>query len=243
MSLVLLALFISVLFTAFCVNQAVLWGNYAYPVDFDDVGYFTDAMYRLLEWHKRVSLLQLYIDSPPHSPIYTYIAMLGFSMFGEASWGPLAVTGVFIWALSFVVLTSFERYHLWSGLLVLITALSMPYFGALVQEFRPDMATGLAIGYGAYLIIRQLWNTLSYKDWCFGGGVFGVGLLLKPAYSPVTFALLLAAMGASNIFDMRAFVKRPSKAFMLIFGALFVALLVAGFHYYLHGKVFIIIFI
>lgn len=203
------------------MQQSVHFGKYAYPIGFDDVAYLSDAISRIYSWNRGIPLWQLHAEMPPHSPVYIYLAMLGFSLAGYIDWVPVAMCGFFLLFASERVLSAFDQKNILAGILAIVFFLSLPLCRYVVTHFRPDMVTGLALGYGGFLFIREQWTSYPWRAWGLGGAVFGVALLLKPAYSPATLVLFCAAMGCAILSGgIREFLRAPSKAFKLGFWAI-----------------------
>jgi len=193
----LASFFISLFVTAYYVQNTLHFGRYIHPVGYDDIGYLADGLERLFSWHAGVSLIKQHMLFPPHSPLYTYLAIAGFSLFGLVDWAPIAMTGIFIFAMSYIFLFETKELPIIYGIIILLSGLTLPFFMFLVTEYRPDMITGLLLAYGAYLFIRRPLVDYPWKHWCGAGFIFGLALLSKPAYGLVSIVLFAIAMGCA----------------------------------------------
>lgn len=187
---------IAILFTAFCVQQTLVFGRYAYPIGADDIAYLSDAMSRLIAWEGGLSFLSQHIASPPHSPVYSYLSILGFIFIGYLDWIPLVLCGIFLVIACQRIFISLQHRFI-ASLAVALLFLSFPLCRYIVTHLRPDYVTGLTLGYGGLLFVQSRWLEYPKKQWFVYSALFGFAILLKPAYSPVSLALLGVAIACS----------------------------------------------
>lgn len=188
---------IGILFTTYYIQSVIYFGKYAYPIGPDDITYINDALIRLSTWKGGISFLHQHIAWSPHSPVYSYLAIAGFSLFGLHDWAPLAMTGLFIIFFNWAVLSAMKARPLLCGVLVLLVLLTCRFFTFCVTEYRPDMFTGLILGFGGILFLQRPWLEMPWKWWACAGGLYGLAILFKPAYIPASLALLLTGMGCA----------------------------------------------
>ncbi|MGO4705718.1 hypothetical protein AB4072_08070 [Microvirga sp. 2MCAF38] len=193
------AIFLSIAFVVLQIKASLWGGRLLLPPTYDDVGYFNDAILRLKTIHDEgvVAGLNQYIKTPPHSPLYTALAMFGFTVFGTVPWAAAAAT-----ALPLVLII--RLFFAVSGLPIRLSALLvaafllMPYAYFLTVEFRPDGFTGVFLASGAMMTVLMPW----LERGCIqaGAGVlFGAALLAKPSFLPLTLVVMFASVGLAAL--------------------------------------------
>ena len=113
---------------------------------YDDVVYLLDGVSRLKLLHEGglPALAANLIGAPPHAPISTFTAMLGFGLFGPVPASAYVanawILALYIGALGFI---SRPLGGVTARLLFVAVFLFAPVCHAMITEFRPDMAAGL----------------------------------------------------------------------------------------------------
>jgi len=181
------------------IGYSLRLGRLAMVPIYDDVTYFVDALSRLRFFDSGglLGLAQSLIADPPHSPFSAVLAVLGFALVPGQEWGPYLLSGV--WIVFIIFLAAFVLGDLPAPTKagVLAALLSMPVFGLIVAEFRPDPSWGLVVGFTAVLLIQTDMTESSVLRLIGVGLIAGVALLAKPSGVPGTIAVLGVAYVAS----------------------------------------------
>ncbi len=148
--------FVAIFLVTFVANIAfsLRQGRLANVPTHDDVAYLADGLDRVMfvEPGGLWPALRSVITDPPHAPVSTLTAMLGFWSFGPA---PIAAYLANAWVLALYVLVfailSRPLSSLTTRTLFVAILAFVPVAHAMVNEFRPDMAGGLlfALALGA----------------------------------------------------------------------------------------------
>ena len=133
---------------------------------YDDVVYLLDGVSRLKLLHEGgpSALAANLIGAPPHAPISTFTAMLGFGLFGPVPASAYVanawILALYIGALGFI---SRPLGGVTARLLFVAVFLFAPVCHAMITEFRPDMAAGLlfAMAVAAVLTVDLAAGTAS----------------------------------------------------------------------------------
>jgi hypothetical protein len=192
-------------FAAIQIRVSFETGSLAFPPTYDDVSYFISGASYLAPFDQfglRAILHQFY-TTPPHAPMSTALAFLGFSVLGVKAWaGP---------AINAVVLALFLRGFLGiaSGLpfgqtmMLIVALLGFPLVGETLMVFKPDMFCSLLIAAGAfYILLRPDWLH-SPRNQVIAGLLFGAALWAKPTVFHLTAALFWAAMLLASLRSLR----------------------------------------
>jgi hypothetical protein len=189
----LLAVIITLIFTAGILQWSFHYGRLAYDITYDDVGYFLDAYSRIKILYEQGlgAMITGLFHNPPHGPYSTLLAMTGFAFMGPRDWVPYAMNCITIFLfLGFLTYILRNIPFLISAMLV-VMFLFVPLSFFVVHEFRPDYAVAVLTCLFAFLAfesIASLENYDSFKLRC-AGAVFGLALLSKPSFFAHTLAL------------------------------------------------------
>ncbi len=195
---------IAVVFTLVQVRQSLHGGRLALPPTFDDVGFLHDGQQRLqvLFDGGPAAALADAVQSAPHSPWSSYLAALAFLVLGPYEWAPATANGLLILG---VLLWLGRRGHELRVRWLLVAGgvvLSWPLMAQAVENFRPDLAGGLATAALATQIVRQPWIGAGRRRHYLTGLGFALALLIKPTISPVTSLIVVTALAASTLTDL-----------------------------------------
>ena len=209
---ILLWLIISIVFALIQVKQSLFNGQLSLPPTHDDVVYFNDALGRLdiLQESGLKGLLADYIQRPPHSPINTLLAFIGFAMFGVHEWVPAAMNSIIVFCTLLFIDYLTRRLNFLSQILVIITSLNCLLMSHAVIEFRPDIFCGLTTAMTIILISEKSLSNLSESRQATIGILFGLSLLIKPTVFPMTIVLVSFAFFIRFLTDI-FILKKPSK--------------------------------
>jgi hypothetical protein len=138
-------------FTAFQIQTSLHSGALSLPVTYDDVTYFNGALMRLEVLYRNGgrALLAGFWENPPHAPLQTLLAMVGFGMLGRYPWAADAMNALPI-ALVLRLFLGFASQSLPLPVAVALAAalLGFPLVGLMVVEFRPDALCALLTATG-----------------------------------------------------------------------------------------------
>ncbi len=210
--LLALWLLIACLFTLVQVRQSLHGGRLALPPTFDDVGFLRDGQERLQAFFDRgpVALLTGVVEKTPHSPWSSGLAAAAFLFFGMREWAPAAANGLLVLAVLLWLDRRARglpaRWTLLAGAILL----TWPLLGQAVENFRPDLACGLATAALAFYVVRRRWLGAAPRRHYLAGFGFALALLIKPTISPVTSLIVIAALAAATLTDLaRGAERRP----------------------------------
>jgi hypothetical protein len=185
-----------------CLNLALgaRNGTLAMPPIYDDVGYLLDA-YQRLEFQNvntPLMLMKSFWSNPPHAPLSTLTAIIGFSLFGPTVWGPYVINTwiAAVYAASVYVVARSNLMVLPSVMLV-VSMFLVPIIHFAMTEFRPDIAAGLLLGLAIYLLTETDYENASKRRQVFVALASAAAILAKPTTFMVTipFVGLAAIMG------------------------------------------------
>ncbi len=191
---------LAVLFTAIQIQTSLASGSLSLPPTYDDLAYLNDAV-RRLEIFQSAGIWKLITDfcsQPPHSPLHSLLAFLGFSIFGVNHWAAIAMNALPLALL--LRLFFFYSRSIHSGLSVAFSLflLMVPYAGILIIDFRPDMLCAMLTAVGCIALVTRPWIG-DVKHSALVGILFGSALLSKPAIFPLTLGCYGLAMILSSI--------------------------------------------
>jgi hypothetical protein len=233
----LLYFLISIFFAVLQIQQSLNQGQLSLPPSYDDVSYFNDALSRLKIFYDQGfrGLISNYVVNPPHSFVSTFLAFIGFAIFGIQEWVPSFMNFIIIFAvLIFLDYSTRGLNFLWK-IVITIISLTWLLMGHAIIEFRPDIFCALLTAISVILITEKSWLTISQNRQKVIGVLFGLALITKPSIFPLTFFLIILAISFNILLD-----KIPFKLkFQLNFNDVFVknkyfllsSLLVASIYY------------
>jgi len=174
-------------------------GRLAFDLQYDDVSYAIDAADRIDAWADggAVAALRSFLYAPPHSPASTLQAMAALALFADADFALYASNVLWVLAIALLVVAVTRRATDGAfGIGLAFALLSPPAFAA-INEFRPDVALGLATTAMAWTFASAGLDARPARArWA--GVLLGACLLVKPTFAPHTLAL--AAMLAFAAF-------------------------------------------
>ncbi|MHC1728001.1 MAG: hypothetical protein AB9866_18695 [Syntrophobacteraceae bacterium] len=192
----LLALIITGVFGIVNIQYSLLKGELALPSTYDDISYFNDgARYLLLFYEGGLrAVSEAFIAFPPHSPMSTGLAFLGYSIFGIRNWVGPAVNLAVLSFFSTAFMTLARGLPIGQAVLLLAALLSAPFMSLTVLWFRPDMFSGLLTASTMlFILLRPSWTT-SKVDQLTAGLLLGAALWAKPAVFHLTIVLVCSSI-------------------------------------------------
>jgi hypothetical protein len=225
---------VSGLYAANVIQWSIRFGRLAMDPVFDDVGYLIDGLQRLniLDRAGIHAFCQTFINSPPHSPWSTSLALISFALMGVHDWAPYALNSLLLFLFLCVAWDLVGQNNALTGAAILsvILLLQLPFQAIL--EFRPDFAAALFTAAFSLLILKMGCYEIEaeIRNHFFAGLLAGLACLTKPTFFPHTSVMFFAAIVISEIcrglhsrtrFDAWGIVRR-------FLAALAGAILVAG---------------
>jgi len=191
----LLYFVIAVSYVAIILAYSFHYGRLASIPQYDDVGYFVDAIIR---YHILVKdglwdfIVNLY-NNPPLSPVITITAVLAYLLFGIADWSPYILNASFVFFVVTLVGWYFQKDMLLSSMMILLLfTCSLPAWG--VHDFRPDILNAFLTALACFLIITCISDkTDERKRYTLAGICLGVALLTKPSAFLFTVGIYISA--------------------------------------------------
>lgn len=203
----------SAAFTLAVIQYSLHHGRLILHPSYDDVSYFADGLARLQVLYREgpPGLFAEHVRNPPHSPFATYLALLSFALFGARDWAPYAGNAIIVFTL-----LAFVDYLLRSqgpGVRVALAvfALTVPFAGEAVEEFRPDIACGLLTAMAVVLLLERPLASTSLARRRLAGGCLGLALFVKPTIFPLTIVLLAVSMILRTHLDRLHSVEGPAS--------------------------------
>ncbi|MDN8617018.1 ArnT family glycosyltransferase [Variovorax ginsengisoli] len=221
----LLSFCLACLFAAFQIQSSLHSGVLSVPVTYDDVAYFTDALARLEILYREgfAATLKNLFTVPPHAPLQTLLAMLGFGLLGRHPWAADAMNVLPLTLMIRLFLgTAVRSLSLDVSVVLAAAFLGVPLFGMLIVEFRPDMLCALFTAIGTFMIVADpRWREGDRATGLTTSALFAGALLAKPTLAPVTVfvfgtaAIAVVALFARSVVDAKRISKR-----VVLFGGL-----------------------
>ena len=194
----LLSIVLAALFAAFQIQSSLHSGSLSVPATYDDVGYFNDALGRLdvLYRSNGWTFLKSFWTNPPHAPLQTILAMLGFSLFGPRPWAADVMNALPLSVVLFLFLGfACRSLPLAVAVVLAVALLGYPLLSLLVLEFRPDMLCALLTSIGALTVVADpRWRNGQRAALGTTIALFVGALLAKPTLAPVTVAVFGVAV-------------------------------------------------
>ena len=223
---------LAALVAAFHIRHSLDGGALALPPTYDDVGYFIDAAARLdtLRRGGLEAFFAEYAARPPHSPLASLLALIGFSFFGVKPWAACAATAIPLALLVRAFFAIARDVPLWMTALAALALLGSPLVGIVIIEFRPDAIGGLVTACGLLFIVLRRWARGATATTLAAGGFLALALWAKPSVFALTIVLFGAAMAAASVPDIwrRASRRNVLRAWALTIGT---AAVLAAPHY------------
>jgi hypothetical protein len=189
-------LLLAAAFTGFIVNYSLQHGRLILFLTYDDVGYLSDAAWRLETFYKQGigEVLRLYRAAPPHAPWSMALGAMAFAVGGFHDWVPYVANVVLI--ITYFAFADFllKGVALWQKILCLGILASTPLLAWAVSEFRPDHASSLFLAIGLILIIRGPWLRASRRYQMIAGAFCGLSIAAKPHTFIAAICLMSAAL-------------------------------------------------
>ncbi|TCL70393.1 glycosyltransferase family 39 protein [Rhizobium sp. BK251] len=188
-------------FTAINIWTAIDHGALSIPPIYDDNTYLLDAYQRIA--FEGVGgpggVIFSFLENPPHAPLETMTAMVGFWIFGPYNFGPyvanaiaLTMYGVGLW------LIAKRNMDPLFGLLLVALMMFVPVAGAIITELRPDMAAGAAFALAAYWLINFRYDQREFLSAVF----LALFVVLAISWKPSAFLITVPMLGIAGLMGL-----------------------------------------
>lgn len=168
-------------------------GALSSPSVYDDVGYLLDGYRRftIATEGPIASLGASFLYDPPHAPMNTVTAMLGYWLLGPHIWAPYLASAWMLatYAVSIYLLARLNTRPLASVALVALM-LFVPVAQAMVTEFRPDMGAGLFFSIAIYLLVSTRYAETRWSILALVGCLAALAIMAKPTAVIATVPIL-----------------------------------------------------
>src|SRR5262249_27810719 len=149
------AILVTATFAALLINQSRMMGALALPPVYDDVSYYVTGAEYLKSFYERgiIGPFEAYLSNPPHAPLSTALAFLGFCFLGiKPLAGPAANAICFLFFLR-AFFAAAAPLPLGQTTLLSVALMGVPFVGSTIMEFRPDMLCSLLTAAGVLFIL------------------------------------------------------------------------------------------
>jgi hypothetical protein len=234
---------VSAAYTANVVQWSLRFGRLAMDPVYDDVGYLIDGLQRLnvLDSAGVHAFCQTFVQSPPHSPWSTLLAVLAFALFGVNDWAPYLLNGLLVFFLLCLAWNVAGQTTSTRVVITSVVLLSQLPFQAIL-EFRPDFAAALCTAGFAVILLKMgicgMDRAAEPRSYFCVGLLAGLAYLTKPTFFPHTTVMLFAALFVSEI-DRGLLARGRFEILGIIRRSLLVlagAVLVAGPYFSVHWR-------
>jgi 4-amino-4-deoxy-L-arabinose transferase-like glycosyltransferase len=182
------------------LSFALRSGSLSRPPVYDDVTYLLDAYQRLAFGgvNSLGTLVHSFLTHPPHAPMSTLTAMLGYSLIGPYLWAAYAANvwmlGLFAAAVYLVARRNLDQIP---SILVVALMLFVPAAHALITEFRPDQGAGVILACAVYLLVSTDYAKTTRLRLAALGFLVACAVMAKPSAVIATVPVLglAAAIG------------------------------------------------
>ncbi|HEX4569436.1 MAG TPA: hypothetical protein VH184_03340 [Dongiaceae bacterium] len=217
----ILAFVITAVFAALQINESFSAGTLAFPPIFDAVNYYLSGAAYLKPFRESGfgGILRAYLAGPPHAPMSTFLAFIGFAVLGIKPWvGPISSAVVLFFFVN-ALLGVAADLALGHAILLAIAFLGFPLIGDALMTFKPDWFCALLAAAGSlFILLRPDWLT-SRRDQLIAGAILGAALWAKPTVFHVVIGLFGAAMLLASLQALRQWnIKTAATAGLVTMG-------------------------
>ncbi|MBR0990885.1 glycosyltransferase family 39 protein [Bradyrhizobium japonicum] len=191
--LVLLAGLITAVVASRSLDASRLHGRLSVPPLYDDVAYFGDAVRWVNAFESRGVAGSVWDLLHHHAPFSTLVAATGFRLFPESYVGPYLVHAVLVFGFLLGIVWLVRRRPVLEIAACLVAAACVPVLWHTVTEARPDLPSGLAVGFAAGAVVYR--GVLRRSTSSLAG--LGVACALAACIKPTSFPAALALLGST----------------------------------------------
>lgn len=188
----------------FCVievNRSIRAGALSLPTQYDDISYYlTGAEYLQTFYSNGISgLFRTYISNPPHAPLSTGLAFVGFSFLSIEAWsGPIINSALFLFFVRWFFYVS-RGLLFFQSVILAVAFFGFPFVTLTVMSFRPDMFCSLLTACGMLVIVANGHWLTERRVQIVAGLLLAAALWSKPAVFHLSIALFSAAIFVSSL--------------------------------------------
>jgi 4-amino-4-deoxy-L-arabinose transferase-like glycosyltransferase len=183
---------VSAAYAANVIQWSLRFGRLGMDPVFDDVGYLIDGLQRLnvLDSAGFHAFCRTFVQSPPHSPWSTLLALIAFALIGVHDWAPYFLNALLVFFLLCLVWDIVDQEDTLARVAItsVVLLLQLPFQAIL--EFRPDFAVALfTAGFSVLLLkmgVYEMEKAVELRGYFFAGLLAGLAYLTKPSFFPHT---------------------------------------------------------
>lgn len=212
-----LALLLTAVVAYRSLEVSSLYSRLSVPPLYDDVSYFHHAVKWMNAFGSRSVTASVWDLLHHHAPFSTLVAVVGLSLFPGSYIGPYLVHAVVVFAfLLGIILLTWKRPAVEIAT-CLVGAVCVPVIWHTVTEARPDLPSGLAVGFAAGAIVYRGVLLRSARSLVVLGIVCAIAASLKPTSFPASLVCLGSAFAMRLLADcIEAGGLRPSSRDALV---------------------------
>lgn len=187
--------------TALILNQSVIDGRIAMSGIYDDIVYLTAGMRyaTALRTGGLSSLAETLVQFPPHGPLTSAAAAVGYLLTSSQLWAPYAMASLLFTTLFYVVTTG------WPSLVrvALAAAIAGTYwFELIVASYHPDLLMGTALAGAAFIIATREIERWNWRAILLISFLICTAMFAKPVGFAMIAVLVAAAMVGSGVYAL-----------------------------------------
>jgi len=201
--------------TSLFIYASTLGGRLSFGVPlYDDVSYFRDALERqvILRDQGIFALASYHFQAPPHSAWASYLALLGFALFGTNWWAPYAMNSIVLF-IALLIIDNLTRTCAWFFRLGLsLLFLSIPVASLIVVDFRPDAFCALLTAAGIVRLAMARLHEMVRRQSIAIGFFWGAAICVKPTLFAQTSLFYVGAIVLSGLYDGWSLGQFPKRS-------------------------------
>lgn len=198
-----IALLIAAIIGAVNIWRSMHTGRLSAPPAYDDVVYLTSAR----QWIADLGFVpfgaSVHALFDQHAPLWTWVAIIGFSASGGLEAGPYAAATALLVGYFYGILAMMRPLPFAIAWGCVIAIAMLPFLNHVATEFRPDLIHGAYLGLCAVCVLRRPFLGRRRREQFGLGLLAGLLLVAKPAACLPTIALLGAALAMRLALDVR----------------------------------------
>ncbi|MEI6490963.1 MAG: glycosyltransferase family 39 protein, partial [Verrucomicrobiota bacterium] len=181
---------LTLLLLAVAVSFSFSRGRLQYEMDYEDIITHIDGLKRWRDLSEGGvwKFFTGYAANPPHCPLHSFTAAVGFMIFGVHDWAPYVLNGVFLFGFLLLAQRLTKGLGLVASCVAVLGAALVPLSFQTIHQFRPDFPCALATLWGMLVYPMRLGRDFE-KRAGIAGLFFGLALLAKPPFFPFTLAM------------------------------------------------------
>ncbi len=186
------AISLAVIASAVYLQISTVGGRLAVDLSYDDVVYAIDGAERYMSACRDglFALLASFVMHPPHSPYSTLLAVMGFAIGGVNDFSFYAVNAASLALVAILVMRELRCTGTAARLVLLVVVLASPLAAHLIEDSRPDIASGFATAMMVWWFISGVVDGDRTKIRA-AAFALAAALLIKPTFFAHTLAMAI----------------------------------------------------